>query len=93
MSVDPPPYVDYEEEWDASIKSQNAAALTHFKSKLDEMRARDKYRTQELIDGLYDDVLVKIDPDYVRPPSEEDSADMYDVAISIIRSWLTQLPN
>ncbi|CAI9008375.1 Tail-specific protease [Pseudomonas chlororaphis] len=86
--VGPPPFIDpYKLEWDRAIYIEEDRALADNKARLDVLRQHDKERTQERIDGLYDDLLRHIDPNYKRAPNAEDFKDIFGVAQNIIHSW------
>ncbi|ANI00418.1 MULTISPECIES: hypothetical protein [Pseudomonas] len=86
--IGPPPFIDpIEGEWCRAINLEENRALDANKAKLDALRLRDKKRTEEKIDGLYDALQRKIDPDYKRPPSAADVNNIFEAAQSIIRSW------
>ncbi|MCU0116731.1 hypothetical protein N8H74_00590 [Pseudomonas sp. B2M1-30] len=86
--VGPPPFINpIEGEWCRALNLEENRALVDNKAKLDVLRQRDKKRTEERIDRLYDELLIKVDPDYKRPPDSSDINRIYSLAQSIISSW------
>ncbi|WP_223456813.1 MULTISPECIES: hypothetical protein [unclassified Pseudomonas] len=86
--IGPPPFIDpLEREWCFAFNLEENKALEDNKARLEILRQRDKKRTEEKIDGLYDELQRKINPDYKRPPSASDIGNIFSVAQSIIKSW------
>ncbi|MFJ7283758.1 hypothetical protein [Pseudomonas sp. NPDC099000] len=86
--VGPPPFIDpLEGEWCRAFNFEENRALEDNKERLNVLRQRDKRRTDEKIDGLYDELQRKINPDYKQPPSASDINSIFSVAQRIIKSW------
>lgn len=86
--IGPPPFIDpIEGEWCRAFNIEENRALDDNKAKLDVLRQRDKKRTEEKINSLYDELQRKIDPDYKRPPSASDIDSIFEAAQRIIKSW------
>ncbi|MGY1450430.1 hypothetical protein [Pseudomonas chlororaphis] len=86
--VGPPPFIDnHQPEWDRAFYIEEGRALAANKARLDILRQHDKKKTQERIDGLYDDLQRRIDPNYKRAPNIEDLGNIFDTAQDIIHAW------
>lgn len=86
--VGPPPFIDpLEGEWCRAFNYEENRALDENRARLDVLRQRDKKRTEEKVDGLYDELQRRIDPDYKRAPNAGDMKSIFQVAQSIISSW------
>lgn len=78
---------NHQPEWDRAFHVEEDRALAANKARLDVLRQHDKKKTQERIDGLYDDLQRRIDPNYKRAPTTEDLGNIFDTAQDIIHAW------
>ncbi|WP_156882655.1 hypothetical protein [Pseudomonas sp. CF161] len=87
-SIGPPPFIDpLQQQWRLAFNLEESRALESNKAKLEELRRRDQRRTEERIDGLYDELQRAVAPDYRRAPNASDIERIYALAQRLIGTW------